>query len=228
MNPVASIYEQVLGADFAKLHPRIRQRFGITSGDRIAAIGQGWMSRIWFSKWAAIPLYIGTSRHIMFPQGGYKVPFSIENYAYVDSFGRETVTWIRNFKFPNAIRHFDATMVYSGARSCVVDYLGNKQHLAVDLAISVDPNGGIRLRSGEQRFYEGLLHFRFPRLLTGTAEVCEWYDDREQRFNISVDITNPLIGPVFRYDGYFQTRYVDMTDSPIPLDAIPLREESRE
>lgn len=44
----------------------------------------------------------------------------------------------------------------------IVDYLGTRQHLAVDLELSVADNGGLRLRSGEPRFNERPLAFRFP------------------------------------------------------------------
>ncbi|MBD2869754.1 DUF4166 domain-containing protein [Paenibacillus arenilitoris] len=223
-----SIYEQALGDDFRKLHPQIRQRFGFSSADMIASIGRGVMKRIWYNKLAALPLQIGTLRHMMFPQGGCDVPFSIENYAYVDRFGRETVSWIRKFQFPRSVRHFDATMIYSGERERIVDYLGNRQHLAVDLDISAAPNGGIRIRSGEQRFYEGRLGFRFPRLLTGIADVNEWYDDGEQCFRISVHVNNPLLGPVFRYEGSFRAELIAAKPGAIPVGIRPLRDESRE
>jgi hypothetical protein len=36
----------------------------------------------------------------------------------------------------------------------IVDYLGSHEHLAVDIDLSVDEGGGLRLRSGAQRFYE--------------------------------------------------------------------------
>jgi hypothetical protein len=54
----------------------------------------------------------------------------IENYAFVDRFGRETVSWIRTFK-SRRTRRFDAYMVYSDARHRIVDYLGSHEHLAV-------------------------------------------------------------------------------------------------
>ncbi|MCA0758012.1 DUF4166 domain-containing protein [Paenibacillus sp. N4] len=225
---MASIYERMLGQDFAKLHPRIRQRFGISSGDGIASVGCGEMQRIWYNKLAAVPLYIGTFRHIMFPQRGGNIPFSIENYAYRDRFGRETVSWIRKFKFPGAVRHFDATMIYSEERERIVDYLGNKQHLAVDLEVSASPEGGIRIRSGEQRFYEGFLQFRFPRLLTGSADVHEWYDEHEERYKITVDVQSPILGPVFRYEGVFQADFIPVKQEAIPIGIKPLREERRE
>lgn len=225
---MTSIYKHALGSDFAKLHPRIQERFGFSSADGVASIGTGVMDRVWHSKLAALPLYAGASRHVLLPQSGTQIPFTIRNYAYVDSFGRETVTWCRQFRFPNALRRFDATMIYSRQRRRIVDYLGTKQHLAVDIDVSVGEGGGLRIRSGDQRFYEGWLGFRFPPLFAGTADVCEWYDDRADAYRISVHVANPLIGTVVRYAGRFQARSVPAGPESIPLDVRPLREEKRE
>lgn len=221
-----SIYEQVLGSQFENLHPRIQERFGFSSKDQAASMGQGVMDRIWFAKWAALPLAIGAARHIMFPQGGSQIPFTIENYAYKDGLGRETVTWIRKFQFKRAVRHFDATMIYSSERQRIVDYLGTKQHLAVDLDITAASNGGIRIRSGDQRFYEGLIQFTWPSPLTGTADVTEWYDEEMEKFRICVHVSNPLAGTIFHYEGSFEAQLVPL--KLIPADAKPLREETRE
>jgi hypothetical protein len=65
-------------------------------------------------------------------------------------------------------------MIYAESRARIVDYLGTHQHLAVDLELSVDERGGMRIRSGEQRFYEGPVAFTFPLLFSGVATVCEW------------------------------------------------------
>jgi hypothetical protein len=53
-------------------------------------------------------------------------------------------------------------------------------------SLSVDERGGLRLRSGEQRFYEGPIAFRFPLLFSGVADVHEWFDDATERFGIEV------------------------------------------
>src|SRR5207302_4650604 len=118
------------------------------------------MQSVWHGPAYTLPfLYLGTWRNIMFPERGTDLPFKIENYAYKDSFGRETVTWVRTFKNRRG-RRFDATMINSGRRGLIVDYLGTHQHLAVDIHLSVDEKTkGLRLRSGEQRFYEGKLGF---------------------------------------------------------------------
>jgi Domain of unknown function (DUF4166) len=151
-----SIYQRAMGSDFARLHPQIQKRFGFSSCDRIACIGRGIMEEIWHGPCFTFPfLMVGTWRRIMFPECGKAVPFTVENYAYVDGLGRETMTWVRKFAMRRN-RRFDATMIYSDRHGRVVDYLGTHQHLAVDIDLSVDVRGGLRLRSGAQRFYEAL------------------------------------------------------------------------
>ncbi|MBW5447622.1 DUF4166 domain-containing protein [Cohnella sp. CFH 77786] len=226
---MASIYERVLGEDFAKLHPQIRKRFGFGSADQMASIGRGVMEQVWYGKWFTLPfLALGTWRNILFPQRGQEVPFTIENYAYQDSFGRETVTWIRTYHFPDRVRRFDATMIYSENKRKIIDYLGTHQHLAVEIDMSVAENGGMRLRSGEQFFYEGRVGFRFPMIFSGYADVCEWYDEETEKFRIDVQVNNKFFGPLFGYRGSFEVEYISMDGREIPQHVKPLREERRE
>lgn len=223
-----SIYQRVLGSDFARLHPQIQRRFGFSSADGIAFKGSGVMDTLWHGRFYTLPfLYLGAWRRIMFPEHGTNVPFTLENYAYIDSFGRETVTWIRKFKTTRD-RRFDATMVYSQKRGCIVDYLGSHQHLAVDIEISPSSNGGLHLRSGAQRFYEGIIGFSFPMVFSGVADVREWYDDRSNRFQIEVNVKNKVWGPLFGYTGSFAGDWLACSSEGVPADVKPLREERRE
>jgi hypothetical protein len=225
---MTSIYQRALGSDFARLHPKMQERFGFSTADGVASVGRGVMSRVWRGRFYTLPfLWIGAWRHIMFPETGTDVPFTVENYAYVDRFGRETVTWIRTFRGATG-RRFDATMVYSEQRERVVDYLGTHQHLAVDIDLSVDAEGGLRLRSGEQRFYEGPLAFRFPMFFSGVADVREWWDEREGCYRIRVDVKNSTWGPLFGYEGRFDVTWLRGTDAVAPLHVRPLRDERRE
>jgi hypothetical protein len=223
---MTSIYQQALGSDFNKLHPQIQRRFGFSSADGVAAIGRGVMEKLWHGAFYTLPfLYLGSFRRVMFPEQGRDIPFAIENYAYVDGLGRETVTWLRTFETGKR-RRFDAYMIYSRQRGCIVDYLGTHQHLAVDIHLSVAANGGLRLRSGSQRLYERFISFSFPLFFSGIAEVCEWYDDRLQKFCIDVDVRNPVWGPLFGYRGTFDVEWVDVRT--IPANALPVRVERRE
>jgi len=222
-----SIYQQVLGSDFAKLHPEIQKRFSLHSETGMAAVGTGVMERLWHGAPYTLPfLYLGAWRSIMFPEQGRNIPFTIENYAYRDPLGRETVTWVRTFA-TNPNRRFDAYMICSEERGCIVDYLGTHQHLAVDIEMSVDPNGGLRLKSGEQRFYEGPLAFSFPLLFSGVADVCEWYDDRDKCFRIDVNASNRTWGKLFGYSGRFQVEWKQTEPGFVPPDILPKRVEKR-
>lgn len=224
---MTAIYRRTLGPEFDKLHPRLQRRFGFSSADDIACIGTGVMETIWRGPFYTTPfLMLGTWRNIMFPATGAQVPFRVENYAYTDSFGRETVTWVRSFQFPDRLRRFDATMIYSDARRRVVDYLGTHQHLAVDIDLAVTAAGGLRLRSGAQRFYAGPLGFRFPMLFSGYADVCEWYDDATRLYRIDVRVYNRVWGNLFGYRGRFDVQYLAV-DS-VPQNVKPIREERRE
>jgi hypothetical protein len=223
-----SIYQEVLGPEFERLHPQIQKRFGFSSGDGIAGIGTGVMDEVWHGRFYTLPfLYVGTWRRIMFPERGVNVPFTLLNYAYRDRFGRETVTWIRQFRTRRP-RRFDAYMIHSRQRGRIVDYLGSHQHLAVDIDLSVDERGGLRLRSGDQRFYEGPIAFRFPLFFSGVAEVCEWYDDAIEKFRIEVRVTNRFWGPLFGYRGTFDVEWKPVAPEDIPAHIKPRREERRE
>lgn len=225
---MTSMYKRALGADFARLHPKIQRRFGFTSADGIAMVGTGVMERIWHGPLYTLPfLAVGAWRRILFPEQGRDIPFRIENYAFVDEFGRETVTWIRTFQ-TRTPRRFDAYMIFSEERRCVVDYLGTHQHLAVDIDLSVAPNGGLRLRSGAQRFYEGPIGFSFPMLFSGIAEVCEWYDDSEECYRIEVAVRNRVWGSLFGYRGRFMVEEVPNLGSGLPAHLRPRRFERRE
>ena len=225
---MSSIYQRVLGSDFARLHPQVQERFGFSSADGVASIGTGIMEEIWKGPFFIDPfLRIGSRRRIMFPETGRNVPFTIENYAFVDRFGRETISWIRTFETRRP-RRFDAYMVYSTTRERIVDYLGSHEHLAVDIDLAVDEHGGLRLRSGAQRFYEGLIGFSFPMLFSGIADVREWYDETAGCFRITVDVHNRVWGKLFGYRGRFRAILRNVPAGEIPTHIMPVRQEVRE
>ncbi|MFD2672631.1 DUF4166 domain-containing protein [Marinicrinis sediminis] len=224
-----SIYEQALGEDFKKLHPNMQQRFGMNSTSGIAQVGTGTMDRIWVGHRVFRPfLALGTKRHTLFPDTGREVPFMIENYAYLDGFGRETVTWVRTFDFGRKQRRFDATMIYSQQRGGIVDYLGTHQHLAVDIELSVNEKGGLHLVSTRQRWYEKWIGLSVPLLLSGTAEFQEWYDEETAHFRIKVKVSHPVFGPIFGYEGRFKLETKTLKGNEVPIHVKPVREERRE
>jgi hypothetical protein len=227
---VASIFELALGNDFHRLHPMLQKRFGVDTEAGYACVGRGTFSDVRRGAWWTVPfLQLGAYRNILFPDQGNNIPFTIENYPYIDGFGRPTVTFVRTLELSNSKRRrFDATMVHSNHTGGIVDYLGTHQHLATDLALEVMADGSLHLQSGAQRFYEGSTTFEFPALCTGTADLYESFDDARGVFTIQMQVRNPLLGFLFGYRGEFTCTYPALQDGGIPEHLKPVREECRE
>ncbi|HEY9310465.1 MAG TPA: DUF4166 domain-containing protein [Microbacterium sp.] len=221
---MTSIFERALGDDFGRLHPMMKRRFGVGLDSAEACVGRGVMTTIRRGPWWTIPfLQVGRLRNILIPDIGADVPFVIENYPYRDPLGRETVTFVREYRIGAHRRRFDATMILDQDR--IVDYLGTHQHLAVDLQLSVDQDGGLLLTSGAQRFYEGPIGFRFPMIFSGRARLREYFDDADQRFHVDLEVHNRWFGFLFGYRGSFECEWMPATDAPERLK--PRRHEAR-
>ncbi|MEV6766072.1 DUF4166 domain-containing protein [Streptomyces sp. NPDC051105] len=225
---MTSMFRTVLGAGFDRLHPQLQRRFsvGLASGE--ACTGRGVMERIWHGPAFVRPfLALGATRNILVPKAGRNVPFVIENVPYVDTYGRETVTFVRTFDLPGRARRFDAQMVLSPKGDRILDYLGTHQHLASELHLRAEPDGSLLIRSGEHRFREGPVDVSVPELAGATAEVRESYDDRAGRFRIQVRVVNRYFGPLFGYRGSFEASYTDVRRCGVRPGLRPVREESR-
>jgi hypothetical protein len=222
---MTSIFERALGEEFARLSPMMQKRFGVGLDAGYACVGTGTMSRIRRGPWWVVPfLYIGKLRNILIPDVGANVPFKIENFPYLDPFGRETVTFVREYQVRRKSSRFDATMILSKGR--VLDYLGTHQHLAVDLDLRVEADGSLSLTSDSQRFYEGrFVAFRFPMLFSGRAELHEQFDEEADIYRIKMEVRNRLFGFLFGYEGEFTCEFPAANDAPARLK--PVRHESR-
>lgn len=225
-----SMFARAMGDDFARLHPMLRRRFGVGLAAGYACVGRGVMTRIRRGPWWTVPfLHIGRIRNILAPFPGERVPFTVENYPYPDPFGRETVTFVRTFAYPDRPGRpgrFDATMI-RGRDGRIVDYLGTHQHLAVDLELRAEPDGSLRLTSDAQRFYAGPLGFRFPMLFSGRADLHESFDDATGEYVIRLSVHNRVLGFLFGYEGRFTCEFPPADGSP-PPHVLPVRHERRE
>lgn len=226
---MTSMFERAMGDDFARLHPMLQKRFGVGLDSGYASVGTGVMTRIRRGPWWTVPfLQIGRLRNILVPDVGEQVPFTVENYPYLDPFGRETVTFVREYRVPGRRRpsRFDATMV-RGSDGRIVDYLGTHQHLAVDLELRAEPDGSLLLTSDAQRFHEGrLISFRFPMPFSGRATLRERFDDATGEFRIHLEVRNRLLGFLFGYEGRFTCEFPAAHDAPERIK--PRRHERRE
>ena len=140
----------------------------------------------------------------MFPEHGNAIPFTVRNYAYLDPFGRETVTWVRNFETRHP-RRFDAYMIYSQQRGCIIDYLGTHQHLAVNIHLSVDERGGLCLRSGNSVFMRGQSDSVSP-WHSRASPTIEWYEDGDRQIPHRGERSQRCLGSALWIHGFIHYR----------------------
>lgn len=218
-----SIYERAIGADFQSLHPKLQQKFSLTSQQNTMARSVGVMDRIWGGAFFMKPvLQLLTKKHLTFKERGENIPFVLENVAYQNQAGVECFAWIRTFQFAKKKRHFDATMMYDAKTKQIVDYLGIDQDVISTIDYTVLENGGIQLTSNRLMILFRGRWVQLPKWLDGTADVREWYDENHDTFRIRVEVSNPFFGTIFGYEGSFVTEFMSIDD--IPKSALPRRE----
>ncbi|MFN0029190.1 MAG: DUF4166 domain-containing protein [Acidimicrobiales bacterium] len=216
-----SIFQQALGEDFHRLHPKLQWRCALAPGDGVFQIGRGTMEEIRRAWWAKPVLAAIAARRILCPEQGREVAFTIEGHAYVDRFGRSTLAASRRFRFPGRFRRSDSTTVYDERQRCLVDYLGTNQNLSTQLRATVDEQGALCLSSAGSRLHLGPVSFVVPSSLAGTARVREWWDVSRQRFGIDVQVQTP-IGELLAYRGFFDLAEHPYQQTGTPPDARSL------
>ncbi|TWT74462.1 hypothetical protein Pla123a_32850 [Posidoniimonas polymericola] len=213
-----------MGSEFARLHSRIQEQYGITSVSQSAFIGRGVMEEVWHGRWYTVPfLFLGATRRILFPETGRGIPFEIRNYAYLDDLGRETVTWKRVFEFPRRTRDFDEYFVYSERQGGPVLYAGTHQHLSVDLVFEAATDGSLVVTTTRQQVHVGPFSIPFPRFFSGDAWVRESFDEERQCFLVDVAISNRFWGRILGYRGWFRLERVSCSLEDIPDGVHPIR-----
>lgn len=217
-----SVFQRALGPAYEALHPAIAERYALTSADRTRCVGRGSMYSVRHNPLALPVLWAGTRRNLLFPEQGAQVPFEVRTTPFDDD-GVESVAYVRQFDVGRQ-RRFDAYMQYDETRDCVVDALGTHRNPVTELHFSVTEGDALRIGTGAQWLRIGDRQLPVPRPLRADVTVVERYDDAWDRFEISVAVANPLLGPVFAYDGWFTVGFEPVSGLPetdAPADRGP-------
>ncbi|MCP3739309.1 DUF4166 domain-containing protein [Rossellomorea sp. BNER] len=195
-----SIYKKVLAERYEQLHPMLQKRYDLKERFK----GSGVMKTIQGGpKWLYPVSWIGVKWKLLFPENGKNVPFSIVNSIKIGTNGEEQVHWERIFYFKNQRRYFNALMSFDSERNVVKDYLGEPHIVYSDLSFTATRQGYLKIESKRQRLVLGKIEIPLPRLFQGIATVIEKYIEARDVYYIKVEVRNPLIGVVFRYEGEF-------------------------
>ncbi|MFT3798244.1 DUF4166 domain-containing protein [Microbacterium sp.] len=189
----ASVYQRVLGGDFAALDPRLRSYFGpIPPGAE--GVGVGTFREAGLRARVLRPLFaILRMRRIAFAERGVDVPFDVRNIPEADG----ALRGIRTFRFAGWPREMvDRMRVVDGR---LIDRLGARGELEVELAVRV-VDGGLRLDSRRIALRLGGIRLPLPRVVAVSIreEAC---DDGTQ--HVEARITAPILGEIYGYAGAF-------------------------
>ena len=197
-----SIFRNVLGDNFNRLHPMLQKRYDLPIGTVFRASGV--MKEIGGGRKWLYPIFkIGVRWKLLFPERGINIPFTITNKAFVGENGESQVHWERVFQFGKTVRYFNALMSFDAKRLVIKDYLGEPHLLYADLDFQVATDGSLTITSLGQRLVLGRFEIPLPRIIQGLATVTERFDDERGLYLIHVTVRNPLIGIVFSYEGEF-------------------------
>jgi hypothetical protein len=237
------IYEQAMGAGFARLQPELQDYFSLAPGSGTYGVGEGIFDVVGCrQQWLRPLLRMTAGEQAFFPEYGESVPFRIENHAHLDPFGRSSLTARREIFFPGRTRIFqDTTSVssaapgVSGGQARLVDYVGRYRRLVTDLNLSATPEGRLRGVSEASRLFLGPLRLPLPAALDAKAYAEQWWepsDGHGGRHRIQVKVIQPQVGLVLVYAGHFDYRlesYAEGNATPgfLPRHAAPDRWEQR-
>ena len=196
------IYETLLAEDFARLHPKLQERYLLPLEKPFVA--NGTMQVIHSGPQILRPIYqLFTTNRFLFPESGKMIPFMISNTCQMNNQNEAEVYWERTFFFPNVTRQFNANMTVDLQRQIVKDYLGDPALFYSDLKFNVTNDGFLMIRSEQQRVILGNMEITLPKKLTGRVVVTEGYDDTLNVYTIHVSIYNDLFGRMMMYAGQF-------------------------
>ncbi|TYS67751.1 DUF4166 domain-containing protein [Sutcliffiella horikoshii] len=200
-----TIYQELLGEDFQRLHPKLQDRYALPIGKPFYGVGT--MVKVKTgSPWLKPFLILSARWQFLFPESGKDVPFTIKNTSRSLPSGKTEIYWERTFHFEKISRNFNAYMTIDPKRKVVKDYLGEPHLFYSDLKMSVTREGRMRIRSGSQRFLAGKREIPIPRLLEGVVTVEEGYHDAREVYTIQVEIRNRMVGRVMAYEGEFKAQ----------------------
>lgn len=220
---MVSVVQQALGLNFTNLHPKVQWRFGFDSTSHVSQRGTGIVEELSHSILLPSPvLWALASRRALPARTGFDIAFTIDNYAYKDTLGRECLAFVRTIDYAKGgAGEMDSVMVGSKGGHAVIDYLGADPLMVLRTSCWVDSAGALRLSSGPPKI---LLPFlpRFPALASALTETREWWDGKSHQHRVEVEVRNPLLGRLL----YYRASY-SATEEACAPDRVPPRAYTR-
>ncbi|MBT1584687.1 DUF4166 domain-containing protein [Curtobacterium flaccumfaciens] len=197
----------------ARLHPRLRTYFAAVPPGHVGR-GEGVFTMVGTPRRWVWPVLAWFARDaVMFPVWERDVPFTVENRPARVRRGpgtsleaRPAVRAHRTFRFRSGAR----TMVdaITAEPDGLVDHLGRRGRVSARLRAQVDVDGpdagALRLVSTRVTFRALGRDLRLPAALSPRVTLTERFDDEADLQRVSLVLTAPVLGTLYRYEGAFR------------------------
>lgn len=197
----------------ARLHPRLSTYFGAIPPGHVGR-GEGVFDVVGTPRRWLWPLLAWFARDsVVFPVWERDVPFTVENRPARVRRGsgtgleaRPAVRAHRTFRFRSGAR----TMVdaITAEPDGLVDHLGRHGRVSARLRAEVDAHGpdagALRLVSTRVTFRALGREVRLPALIAPRVTLMERFDDEADLQRVSLVLTAPVLGTLYRYEGAFR------------------------
>jgi hypothetical protein len=197
----------------ARLHPRLRTYFAAVPPGHVGR-GEGVFTVVGTPRRWVWPVLAWFARDaVMFPVWERDVPFTVENRPARVRRGpgtgleaRPAVRAHRTFRFRSGAR----TMVdaITAEPDGLVDHLGRRGRVSARLRAQVDDTGpdagALRLVSTRVTFRALGRDLRLPAALSPCVTLTERFDDEADLQRVSLVLTAPVLGTLYRYEGAFR------------------------
>ncbi|PZO57952.1 MAG: DUF4166 domain-containing protein [Leifsonia xyli] len=197
----------------ARLHPRLSTYFGAIPPGHVGR-GEGVFDVVGTPRRWLWPLLAWFARDsVMFPVWERDVPFTVENRPARVRRGpgtgleaRPAVRAHRTFRFRSGSR----TMVdaITAEPDGLVDHLGRHGRVSARLRAEVDAHGpdagALRLVSTRVTFRALGREVRLPARIAPRVTLKERFDDEADLQRVSLVLTAPVLGTLYRYEGAFR------------------------
>ncbi|WP_307859721.1 DUF4166 domain-containing protein [Curtobacterium flaccumfaciens] len=197
----------------ARLHPRLRMYFAAVPPGHVGR-GEGVFTVVGTPRRWVWPVLAWFARDaVMFPVWERDVPFTVENRPARVRRGpgtgleaRPAVRAHRTFRFRSGAR----TMVdaITAEPDGLVDHLGRRGRVSARLRAQVDDTGpdagALRLVSTRVTFRALGRDLRLPAALSPRVTLTERFDDEADLQRVSLVLTAPVVGTLYRYEGAFR------------------------
>lgn len=197
----------------ARLHPRLSTYFGAIPPGHVGR-GEGVFDVVGTPRRWLWPLLAWFARDsVMFPVWERDVPFTVENRPARVRRGsgtgleaRPAVRAHRTFRFRSGSR----TMVdaITAEPDGLVDHLGRRGRVSARLRAEVDAHGpdagALRLVSTRVTLRALGREVRLPARIAPRVTLKERFDDEADLQRVSLVLTAPVLGTLYRYEGTFR------------------------